>query len=92
MLPLIHCGCGLGQAAIADIGEIAKRSATPDMRLRGAAGDVQMLGPSAHSPPAWRLGPAAAPNRKFQTGWGRNFTFGAPQFILATRGATSSPA
>jgi hypothetical protein len=38
MLPLIHCGCGLGQAAIADIGEIAKRSATPDVRLSGGRG------------------------------------------------------
>src|ERR1700693_1435294 len=43
------------------------------------------MGPTAHSPPAWRLGPAVVPNWKFQTGWGRNLSLERREFASSMR-------
>src|ERR1700722_14546733 len=37
------------------------------------------------------LGPAVPQNRKFQTGWGRNSSSGAPLIHLSNKGAILSP-
>ena len=55
-------------------------------------GDGTALGPRTHSPPAWRIGPRVAPNRKFQTGWGRNLSLERPAVYLSDEDAISSPA
>jgi hypothetical protein len=46
---------------------------------RGKHQVVPALKTFSHSPPAWRSGLPGAPNAKFQTGWDRNFVFGASQ-------------
>src|ERR1700687_6130705 len=46
-----------------------------------------LIEPCPHSPPAWRSGPAAAPN-KFQTGWVGIYP-GPPQIHLGDEGAIS---
>jgi len=69
-----------------------RRSIRPIASETAPFRDGIAMEPRTHSPPAWRIGPGVAPNRKFQTGWGRNLSLERPAVYLGDEDAISSPA
>src|SRR6266852_6524200 len=81
---------GGGMAVPANNSLFCDRPECGDSWRQIAACQAAWLEPCPHSPPAWREGPAVAPNNKFQTGWGRNLSWEAPQIQAGDEGAISS--
>src|SRR5450759_694489 len=93
MLPLIHCGCGVGQGAIASdtcqaagrvplIQEIAaKRRFSQECRINWTL-NAQSSGLADRS--------GGRPKLEIPNGLGSEFSFGAPQVHLSDEGAISS--
>jgi hypothetical protein len=92
MLLLIHCGCGLGQAAFADIGAIAKEVSDTGYAPKGRGRGCPDFGTLCAQSSGLAIRSGGGSESKIPNGLGSEFYLRCAAIHSGDDGAISSPA